>query len=98
MVEPAIAAVVHAGIDPCVRASHPRSASAGRLSALAGLRVGCDVDRVVCIRRYRLDGGPPPDHGAMGHLPRWTLQNRPFVDGSKPAISGGRDRVKVYRV
>jgi hypothetical protein len=30
--------------------------------------------------------------------PRWTLQNRPFVDGSKPAISGGRDRVKVYRV
>jgi hypothetical protein len=24
--------------------------------------------------------------------PRWTLQNRPFVDGSKPAISGSRDR------
>jgi hypothetical protein len=28
----------------------------------------------------------------LGHSPRWTLQNRPFMDGSKPAISGGRDR------
>jgi len=28
--------------------------------------------------------------------PRWTLQNRPFVDGSKPAISDGvRDQWSV---
>jgi hypothetical protein len=24
--------------------------------------------------------------------PRWTPQNRPFVDGSKPAITRGRDQ------
>jgi hypothetical protein len=26
-----------------------------------------------------------------GTLPRWTAENRQFVDRAKPAISGGRD-------
>jgi len=33
--------------------------------------------------------------GSIAMLPRWTGQNRPFVDTSKPAISSGRDRGRV---
>jgi signal transduction histidine kinase len=39
------------------------------------------------------------DNLVSNALPRWTGQNRPFVDTSKPAISGERDRgrIEFYR-
>ena len=32
-----------------------------------------------------------------GAVPRWTPQNRPFVDTANPAISASRDGVEFYR-
>jgi hypothetical protein len=37
--------------------------------------------------RLHRPGGMSRLTGAWGFTPRWTPQNRPFVDGSKPAIS-----------
>ena len=36
-----------------------------------------------------------PPYGRV--LPRWTPQNRPFVDTANPAISASRDGVEFYR-
>lgn len=35
---------------------------------------------------------------SVSRQPRWTPQNRPLVDGSRPATTVGPKRVEVYRV
>ena len=43
-------------------------------------------------------GAQQPNAPHIIFVPRWTLQNRPFVDGAKPAISGRPRPVNVYLV
>ena len=65
-------------------------------------RIQDQRSRTYAVKYTATHGKPPDPNGGRGlyaGYPRWTPQNRPFVDGSNPAISGPgsvRDRVKVY--
>jgi hypothetical protein len=52
------------------------------------------LDHIAVLR-----GRPEADISLFAEeCPRWTLQNRPFVDGSKPAITAQRPRQVIESI